>query len=59
MVSSSSITSQLVTFFIFAGIEIICNTLSFFYDGSTKTIPEYDSKFGSGKTTIFALALMG
>lgn len=32
LVTASSVSSKIYTFFVFVIVEIICNTLTFFYD---------------------------
>lgn len=60
LVTPGSITSKIITFFIFIAIEIIANTITFFFDASPHKINNYmPGSGGDGKYTIFALALMG
>jgi hypothetical protein len=59
-VTPGSISTKIITFFIILAIEVICNIIAFFYDGTTNDIVEYDhTNWEKQKYTIFALALLG
>lgn len=59
LVTASSISSKIYTFFVFVTLEIVCNSLTFFYDINGDELLEEGSlnnpNMGAQKTIGFAL----